>query len=100
INTKNFALITNDEWRQVLSPSQFNVLHEGGTEVAFTGKYVHETRPGTYVTADCGVPVFRSEKKFDSGTGWPSFTEPMNSDLVLLRADKSFGLERIEVVEK
>ncbi len=100
LHSRNFALITNPEWKQILSPAQYNVLREGGTEVPFTGKYVHEKRPGTYVTADCGVPVFRSEQKFDSGTGWPSFTAPLNEDVLILREDRSLGIKRVEVIEK
>jgi peptide-methionine (R)-S-oxide reductase len=77
---------TEQEWREQLSPDQYRVLREAGTEPPFTGKY-----------AACGNELFRSDAKFDSGTGWPSFTEPANAAGVELRADHSHGMVRTEV---
>ena len=91
---------TDREWREQLTPMQYDVLRGHGTERAFTGKYFDEKREGTYRCAGCGAELFSSETKFDSGTGWPSFTEPANRDHVELRSDTSFGMTRTEVVCK
>ena len=88
---------TEREWREQLSPAQYEVLRQRGTEPAFTGHYVHEKRDGTYRCAGCGAELFSSETKFDSGTGWPSFTEPAERANVNLRDDHSYGMHRIEV---
>jgi len=85
------------EWRETLSPEQYEVLRRKGTERPFTGRYVHEKRGGVYRCAGCGVELFSSETKFDSGTGWPSFTEPADRANVELENDYSFGMHRIEV---
>ncbi|MDB5203982.1 MAG: Peptide methionine sulfoxide reductase MsrB [Candidatus Taylorbacteria bacterium] len=95
--TKDSSLRTNEEWKKILSPDQYSVLREGGTESPYSSDLLHETRAGTFVTADCGEPVFRSETKFDSGTGWPSFFEPIKGSVVE-RSDMSLGIERTEVV--
>ncbi|MFW5703577.1 MAG: peptide-methionine (R)-S-oxide reductase MsrB [Patescibacteria group bacterium] len=88
---------TEEEWKQILSKLQFLVLHEEGTEQPFTSDLLKEKRPGTYVTADCEQPVFRSEDKFESGTGWPSFTRPISDDALIFVEDYSLGVKRIEV---
>src|SRR5438477_9345336 len=89
---------TQEQWRQQLSPEQFNVLRERGTEPAFSGAYVHVKTDGTYLCAGCGAELFDSGTKFDSGTGWPSFTEPKVAEAVEIREDRSWGMRRTEVV--
>jgi peptide-methionine (R)-S-oxide reductase len=88
---------TEDEWRQQLSPEQFDVLRQHGTEPPFSGKFLHAKDDGTYHCAACGAELFRSETKFDSGTGWPSFYEPINRENVDLIEDRSYGMARTEV---
>jgi peptide-methionine (R)-S-oxide reductase len=85
------------EWREQLTPDQYDVLRGKGTEPPFIGRYVHEKRSGMYHCAGCGAELFSSETKFDSGTGWPSFTEPADRANVELLEDRSFGMRRIEV---
>jgi peptide-methionine (R)-S-oxide reductase len=88
---------TDEEWRAELSPEQYAVLRRAGTEPPFSGKYVHVKDDGTYRCAACGTELFRSDTKFDSGTGWPSFYEPANTEHVELIADQSHGMVRTEV---
>ena len=88
---------TDEEWRQELTPEQFEVLRQGGTERAFTGKYVDCHDDGTYRCAGCGTELFTSDTKFESGSGWPSFTEPKNTEHVTLIEDRSHGMLRTEV---
>jgi peptide-methionine (R)-S-oxide reductase len=88
---------SEEEWRQRLSPEQFEVLRNKGTEHAFTGKYAFTKDRATYRCAACGAELFRSEAKYDSGTGWPSFFEPIARGAVELHEDLSFGMRRIEV---
>lgn len=92
-----YANYTEDDWRKTLTPEQYYILREGGTEIPFTSPLVNEHRPGTYVTADCSEPVFRSEQKFDSGTGWPSFWAPINLIAITTSTDNTLLFERTEV---
>ena len=89
---------SEEEWRQQLTPEQYKVLRRKGTERAFSGKYVDAKDDGTYRCAACGAALFGSDTKFDSGTGWPSFTEPAVADAVELIADRAHGMVRTEVV--
>src|SRR3712207_4333137 len=88
---------TEQEWREQLTPEQFEVLRRGGTERPFTGEYVDVKADGTYRCAACGTELFGSDTKFDSGSGWPSFTEPANTANVELIEDRSHGMIRTEV---
>ena len=88
---------TDDEWRGKLSPEQFRVTREGGTERAFTGDYWNCHDAGTYTCVCCGAPLFESLAKFDSGCGWPSFFQPAEAAPVVEREDRSYGMARTEV---
>ena len=89
---------TEQDWKESLTPEQYHVLREAGTEPAFSGALYDNHEAGVYECAACGQPLFSSETKFDSGTGWPSFTDPMNLEHVELRSDDSLGMHRTEVV--
>jgi len=89
---------TDQEWREELSAEQYEVLRHAATERPFTGKYVNTKDDGTYRCAGCGTELFSSDTKFESGSGWPSFTEPKNLENVELRDDSSHGMVRTEVV--
>jgi peptide-methionine (R)-S-oxide reductase len=88
---------TDEEWRTELAPIQYEVLRRKGTEPPFSGKHVHNHDDGSYRCAGCGAVLFSSDTKFDSGTGWPSFTEPVVADAVELHTDSSHGMVRTEV---
>jgi peptide-methionine (R)-S-oxide reductase len=88
---------TDAEWKKALTPDQFYVTRMGGTERAFTGPYWNDHRAGLYRCVSCGSPLFRSESKFESGTGWPSFFSPVESDAVEEKSDRAFGMVRTEV---
>ena len=89
---------TEEEWREKLTPMQYQVAREAGTERAFSGEYWNTKDAGTYTCIGCGVPLFRSDAKYDSGTGWPSFYEPVEGAPVEERHDYSYGMMRTEVV--
>ena len=89
--------ISDAEWRQRLSPEQYHVLREGGTERAFTGKYNDHKGTGMYLCAGCGAPLFESDTKYNSGSGWPSFTAPVEHEAVSEIVDTSHGMVRTEV---
>ena len=97
--TKYPMAFTDAEWKSRLTPDQYYILREQGTERAFTGKYDHFYQKGTYYSAASLQPVFSSDAKFDSHTGWPSFYAPINPDAVRLVRDNSDGMERLEVVD-
>ena len=89
---------TDEQWREELTPEQYAVLRGSATERPFTGEYVHSKEDGIYRCGGCGAELFDSKTKFDSGTGWPSFTDPATAASVELRPDKSLFMQRIEVV--
>ena len=89
---------TDAQWREELTPEQYQVLRKAGTERAFTGKYVDNHADGTYTCAGCGAELFDSQTKFESGSGWPSFTEPKVAEAVEVKRDVSHGMVRTEVV--
>jgi peptide-methionine (R)-S-oxide reductase len=88
---------TDEEWRKELSPEQYHVLREAGTEAPFTGTYWDNHEKGTYVCAACRLELFDSDTKFDSGTGWPSYYKPVSEANVIEESDKSLGMARTEV---
>jgi peptide-methionine (R)-S-oxide reductase len=90
-------ILSDDEWRRRLSPQAYAVLREHATERAGAGCFVGTKAPGTYVCAGCDHPLFRSGEKFESGTGWPSFTQTVGPDAVVEIDDDSYGMRRIEV---
>ena len=89
---------TETEWRKILTPEQYHVLREAGTEPAFTGKFWNTKEPGVYRCAACGEILFKSDDKFDSGCGWPSFSEIAAQGKVIARDDSSLGMHRTEVL--
>ncbi|MBT8200750.1 MAG: peptide-methionine (R)-S-oxide reductase MsrB [Acidimicrobiia bacterium] len=90
--------MTDTDWREKLTPQQFDVLRNAGTEAPFTGIYWDEKRPGVYRCAGCGSDLFVSDTKFESGSGWPSFWEPISENAVKLKEDTSHFMTRTEVV--
>lgn len=89
---------TDEEWRQELTPEEYHLLREKGTEPPFTGKYYHEKASGTYLCAACGAELFSSEAKYDSGSGWPSFYEPIEAHNLDQALDESHGMRRMEIM--
>lgn len=90
--------LTDEEWRKKLTPEQYAVLREKVNEAPFTGALLHNTETGMYTCAACGQPLFSSDTKFDSGSGWPSFYDVATKGAVKLLEDDSFGMQRTEVV--
>ncbi|MBZ5645856.1 MAG: peptide-methionine (R)-S-oxide reductase MsrB [Acidobacteriia bacterium] len=89
---------TEAEWRRELSPEQYHVLREKGTERAFSGQYAHTKTAGVYRCAACGQELFASDTKFESGSGWPSFFQPVAPDRVESHEDTTYGMRRVEVI--
>jgi peptide-methionine (R)-S-oxide reductase len=89
---------SDEEWREQLTPAQYDVLRRAGTEPPFTGEYVYNKESGDYRCAACGTKLFDADTKFESGTGWPSFTEPAVAEAVELRPDNSLFMRRTEVL--
>ena len=96
-STDRDITLTEDEWKAKLTPDQYQVLRHQATERPFTGEYVDVKDDGTYRCAGCGAELFSSDTKFESGSGWPSFYEPMNTENVELHEDLSHGMRRVEV---
>lgn len=99
-NTGFFKKDSTDYWKSKLTENEYYIMVEKGTERAFTNQYYNNHKKGIYVSAATGVPLFSSEDKFDSGTGWPSFTKPINDKAVKWLNDSSYGMSRDEVIEK
>ncbi|RYE08525.1 MAG: peptide-methionine (R)-S-oxide reductase [Sphingobacteriales bacterium] len=89
---------SNEEWKQLLTPEQYRVTRQHGTEVPFSGEYCEAHTPGIYACVCCGTELFDSTLKFESGTGWPSFTEPVKDNVIRYIKDTSYGMTRIEVL--
>ncbi len=96
----NHAPKTDEEWKQKLTQEQYEILRKKGTEAPFTGKYVNHHENGVYACAACGSPLFSSDTKFESGTGWPSFGDVVEKGNVELKEDTSMGMARTEVACK
>ncbi|ERJ45662.1 MULTISPECIES: peptide-methionine (R)-S-oxide reductase MsrB [Corynebacterium] len=94
----DFSLIADDQWRKRLSAEEYRVLREGGTEAPHTGEYTNTTTEGIYSCRACGAELFRSNQKFSSHCGWPSFFSPLAGDSVIEREDRSHGMVRTEVL--
>jgi len=88
---------TKEEWKEKLTPEQYRVLRESGTEAPGTGKYYNHHEDGMYHCAACDAVLFSSDTKFDSGSGWPSFTDPANTQNIILHEDRTLGMTRTEV---
>lgn len=89
---------TEQEWKSLLTPEQFRVTRQHGTERPFSGEYCEAYTAGVYACVCCGTELFDSTLKFDSGTGWPSFTEPVKANVIQYKADNAYGMQRIEVL--
>lgn len=94
---ENLSSITDDEWREKLTPEQYAVCRCGGTEPAFTGKFWDTKTAGVYNCAGCGIDLFSSETKYDSGSGWPSFWAPLTPENIKETVDRSIGMVRTEI---
>ena len=90
--------MSHEDWKKKLTPDQYNVCRLGGTESPFSGKYYHHHDVGTYICVACQQDLFRSSTKFESGTGWPSFYDVVNSTSVTLKDDFAYGMHRVEVL--
>lgn len=97
-NMNDKVIKSDEEWKEALSPEEYRILREKGTERAFTGKYWDHHELGTYICAACGTELFESDTKFDSGCGWPSYFEPIDSSRIIYKDDSSYGMKRTEVM--
>jgi len=97
MDTPNTTAPADTDWRSKLTPEQYRVLRQSGTEPAWTGELLSNKADGDYVCAGCGAPLFRSDDKYDSGSGWPSFTAPMGGEAVAEETDSTLGMVRTEV---
>ena len=88
---------TEEGWRQLLTPEQFHIARQKGTEPAFTGALYKNHADGAYHCVGCGAPLFRSDEKYESGSGWPSFWQPVSPEAVATHEDRSYGMRRVEV---
>lgn len=95
---KDKIVKTDQDWKEELTPEQYHVLREKGTEPAFTGKYWNSRDKGVYACAACGNELFLSDKKFDSGTGWPSFSDLAHNNAIKFQTDLSYSMQRMEVI--
>lgn len=93
----NKLVLSDEEWKKRLTPEEFYILRQHGTERAGSGCFLGTKEPGTYVCAGCGNPLFKSGEKFESGTGWPSFTKPVSEESIAEYKDRSYGMVRTEV---
>ena len=98
VNVDKPIIKSEEEWKKELTPEQYKVLREKGTERPFTGKFDEFFEPGTYYCAACGNPLFEAEAKYNSGCGWPAFTQAISNNKVKLQTDKSHGMIRTEVL--
>ncbi len=98
MTNKKHVIRSESEWKAILTTEEYNVLRKKGTEPPFTGKFVNNKDDGVYLCAGCGNPLFNSDKKFDSGSGWPSFRAVLSEDSVNLKLDSSLGTVRTEVL--
>ena len=89
---------TDAEWKKQLTPEQYQIARAKGTEPAFCGAFFDNKKPGVYYCVCCGLPLFTSETKFDSGTGWPSFFSPVASENIVSHSDRSYGMDRTEIL--
>ena len=89
---------SDEEWKELLTDEQFYIARRKGTERAFTGEYCEAHDPGLYACICCGTPLFDSRQKFESGTGWPSFAEPVKDNVIKYEKDNSYGMQRVEVM--
>lgn len=96
--TDDHVQLTDEQWRERLTPEQYAVMRDKGTERAFTGAYWDTKEPGVYRCAACRAELFRSDTKYDSGSGWPSFTEPVRPDAVRYETDTAYGMRRTEAL--
>jgi peptide-methionine (R)-S-oxide reductase len=97
MNTNDKTTKSEEQWKKELTPEEYAILRDCGTEPAFTGKYYNHKEDGTYTCAGCGAPLFKSDTKYDSGSGWPSFYAAIDKEAIKELPDNSYGMRRIEI---